>query len=323
LPIFYYVPEETVMSTGYLDTTDTLQSSSTSRWGKFGPRRLLHYVCQILRDVWSEANESRKPFWEESFFLEILATSMEGRSSSINVETRFILWNTDPSRFIRYDRLRPIIVARSQDQDHLPTSKRRKVSSSNFQFKPGKVGRNMFFRWLNIGKVQINDILFGRIIQGIHHKYPQGQNKTVQSWKAHYKQIKTKKKLNLGILWPSEDAFMKNMSEFKKKTKAKFEESMVVRYEVNKSQWKYHSDGDIELFTYPKIVENKMNKFLSKQTTWRQAIMFAENGFVTEPFLDWLIEMKKIYNEGNKADNCERKDFFSRANLDFLERTGK
>jgi hypothetical protein len=313
----FYVSQETVMKIGFKDTTDTLKETDNSQWGKFGPRRLLHYICQLLRDVWLVALPRKKDFWEESYFLQILATRMEMRSGGGPEETRYILWKTDEERFVRYDRLRPMIV--SMTQEPLPTAnKRRRIDNTTFAFIDGKKGKNQFFRWMSLGGVQLNDILFGRILMGIHHKFPQSENKNLLSWKLHYRNIKTKKSLNLGIFWHSLERFLDNGKEFTKTSNDKMNESMVARYKANQDNWKYHSDGAIDLFTYPRSVEARMNLYLSSEASWREAIMYAQEGYMTETFLKWLVAKKVIYNLGEPKEAKAKEQFMERAHLDFL-----
>jgi hypothetical protein len=214
---------------------------------------------------------------------------------------------------------RPMIVKMTQEP--LPTAKKRRITNTAFRFTDGKSGENMFFRWMSTGEVQLNDILFGRILMGIHCKFPQGNNKNVLSWKTHCNNIKTKKNLNLGVFWHSLERFLENGKDFTKKKNNKFEESLAARCLVNKHNWKCHVGGDMDLFSYPKSVELLMDSHLSSEDRWRDAVLHAQEGFVTENFLHWLIGMKHHCNEGEPKDPLEKQKFIERAHLIFLHQT--
>jgi hypothetical protein len=308
----------------FLDKTDTLKANVKVGWAKFGPRRLFHYVLQMMSLICDQAENDKKHLWEQSPFIQRLMDSMHVRSSStqptdIPGPKRYILWKTDPSRFIRYGRLRPVIVGNLNASHDLPTKKQRLSRASTiFDFSEEETGeRDGFFKWIHANNTdkngrdpQLNNLMLGRIVVGISDKY-QPVNKNSPAWREHYHFLKLKKKLNLGVFWESTDKFKKAIMEFRRKVTvlpAQVEQTgNTKRYRANSTLWEYRGGatghGPIYLFIYPATVEATMDGHL-KKGNWIKAILYAQQGYLTENFLSFLIKAKKCHGKlpgGNKT----------------------
>jgi hypothetical protein len=294
-------PTETVVKTAFLDTTDTLKSGAKGGWSKFGPRRLLHYAIQMMSMICEAADSSsKKALWEEVFFVKNLCRGMQRRGN--HPDSRPILWKTCPTRFIRYEQLKPQIIGNMLAGNDLPTCNKRKRNADGgspaFDFVATKLKRDNFFRWLYV-KGQgplLNNILIGRFILGIKAKF-ESKNANLPAWQERYSYIATKGKLNLGNFWTSTRQFEQAVKDFIKQ-KHLLDPEKVKRYKVNKINWGYPGDGSgfgpIHLFSYPEQVEDRMNKHLEGRE-WEKAIIYAQQGFLTDKFLSFLILLKKCH----------------------------
>lgn len=289
---------EKVIITAFLDRTDTLKSNSKGGWSKFGPRRLFHYAIQLISKIQDAADDAKKGLWDETKFVEVFTESMDSRST-LEDTTYSILWRTCPSRFIRYDHLAPMIVGNLSGSNDLPTSNKRKRSPelrTIFDFvdhrAPGR--RDTFFRWIHRkegGGPQLNNLLIGRIVYGIESKF-EGKNANSPAWQERFHDITLKTKINLGHFWADPHQFESAVRQFKKSKKTHHD---LCRYKVNERNWAYRGDGGgggpIILFSYTPEVEDTMDKLLSKQL-WEKALVYAQMGYLTESFLNFLIQLK-------------------------------
>ena len=273
----------------FLDTSDALSDNIKGGWAKFGTRRLFHYACDIIHKTSMVAPEDNMRYWQESKFFKMLVVAMKSRSSERLHDTRYILWKTDQQRFIRFDRLKVMIIGIKANSS-LPTKLKIIEDTFDFTFLDKDVtGVDYFFRHLGTsGTAQLNDVLFRRIYDGIHSKFTERKNKNTPQWKEYLPNVKTKKGLNLGLLWSSQAKLGNAFQNYTKKTKKKEVEH------PNKARWKYTAEDEIYLFIYAPEEEKKMKELLSMESH-KAAIEYATKGYMTESFLEWLLQMRTFY----------------------------
>ena len=247
----------------------------------------------MVRDA---ADDAHKDFWDETNFIEILSSSMASRSTIASA--RPTAWKTRPTRFTRHDQFRPLIVGNLKSCHDLPTNnKRKRISESRTVFdfvERTSGGRNTFFRWIHRtegGGPQLNNILLGRIVTGIESKF-KGKNKNAPAWQERCHDITLKQKLNLGHFWSDTRAFEQAVREFRK---AKQSALALATHCANQNNWRCRGDGQghggIELFMHPIVVEQTMDRHLELKR-WEKALVHSQNGFLTENFLSFLIQLK-------------------------------
>jgi hypothetical protein len=264
----------------------------------------------MMAMVHAEAPEGLKTHWEESKFVQRLMESMHYRCSTRTERTRYILWKTDVERFIRYESLRPQIVGNLNASCDLPARKRQCLPRTAFDFKEEETEkkRDGFFKWMRGSPTapQLNTIILGRIVAGIEDKYESDPpNKSSPAWRDRYLDICMKHDINLGEFWDSTRLFVCAVVEFKRiKTLKPGLQGNSRMYRANQAMWGYPGSaaghGPIRLFIYPQPVEDEMDGYLV-QRNWTKAVMMAQEGFLTENFLKFLVKAKHFHtaNSGN------------------------
>ena len=290
----------TMVSMAFKDSTNTLPSKAKGGWVKVISRLLFHYGVNICFNVAEAASDQvTKDRWSESKFIEAVGAAMKYRRRSEEDESSFIIWRTHKTRGIKYENLKAMIVADNIHQpSSLPTRKRKRTTC--FEFGENPVTnvvhqRDSFFMWLkpSSSRVQLNDILFGRMYLSIEHKHPATSgHHNCPPWKEFYRTISTSKGVNLAKLWSSQTSCEKAFQEFLKKVKAnRFPR---VACAINQSNWSYPSGGGIYPFQYTAEVERDMKDYLSTGNTLR-AMEYALQGYITDTFLEWMVSMKDYY----------------------------
>jgi hypothetical protein len=299
-----------IVKIAFLDLTDTLPNNGKGPWHKYGPRRLVHYGYDIITKICAAASSETKVLWEESKFIHVLALGMKSRSpnSPTAPDKRNILWRTDERRFIRYDRLVPMIVGNNLQTSALPMKRKRFDNPFDFSEDREKGGdRDMFFRYLHFGTdgPQLNQILLGRMVTGIYDKYPEPSHPNLPQWKEHFQSLKTQRHINFGIFWDARFLFEGTVRDFVKANKAKKWDKWKSRFEINKDKWKYPSSGELHFFSYPNEVEVDMDRLLTKHNK-KKAIEKAEMGFLTENFLLWLVKMREYHKKNQNLPSKQQ-----------------
>jgi hypothetical protein len=304
--------------TAFHDTTDTLPANSKGGWSKMGVRRLFHAACDLMFKVAEAANEpSVKKRWSEATFVLCMGTSMKYRAGG-NDSSHQILWRTDNKRLLRWDQMSPQIVGEHVHQrETLPTLANRR-SCFVFQTAPDK-RTDAFFRWLapNVGTstrdFQLNHIILGRINEAIVRKFPKPGKVNVSQWRTHYKNISTPSRHNLGDLWMNERKFDGAFEEYIRKPR-KMSDDNFRACRVNDRLWTFRNDGAWNLFQYALGDEERMDQHL-QSGNYGAAILFAMEGFITDNFLEWLIETKQKYN--TRDDGTSKQDFLASVSIEW------
>lgn len=271
-----------------------------NRWETFPPRKILHYVTTQLKIIQASiGNDNPMKFkFDPQNFIKYLFENMglTRKAISDNDNSDYILWKTDPNRFIRYDRLIPIRFSLGAEPNTFATAQIT-ITQTALPFDDNKKikGTDNFFRTL--GKnlpIQINHIIFLRmeaalIVFGSTEK--ELLNKGVV---ARHKEFYTESNLNLSPLWDSYNKFKGQLTDMRKKfTLNDLNQSENKIIHRHQKLWNKRNNM-INIFKASAEDEEVMNTLIKREDI-HGIITHASKGNLTEEFMEWLLERRKIY----------------------------
>ena len=285
-------------------------SNRDSKWKLNGARRLWHHCHQELRKLSSlaEGNGTSLLFSERNF-LKVHGEMwnlhhQERRVMEEDVSFSFV-WHSSPSRMIRWRDFKAMYVSK-----HLTHSILRPVSSpmaGSHQSLQGVIqnpsfrtcsfrGRDLFFRVLWQGeysKHSIQHVMLKRISLSMGSEVCNDSKLLGTQFMARYRRYYLHRDLTIADFFDSAPAMIKFFKDCKKRSKF-MAETLVLSAGRNEHSWRGFDNETVYVFDEDASVKAEMKHYIDVGD-FRTLLGRAQQGVITENFLEWLYSIRQVY----------------------------